>query len=107
MKRISMGVLAAASLAIGASACSQNAFEPVAVTTNPSVVASCEKVGDVSAKPGKFDDSSAATQLTRAAHAKGANTLLVASEDADKGTAYRCSMPSVAGTAKASPTGSR
>ncbi len=107
MKRISMGVLAAASLAIGASACSQNAFDPVAVTKNPSDVASCEKVADVSATPAKFDESDAVTQLTRAARAKGANTLLVATDKADKGTAYRCSMPSAAATSKATSPGSR
>lgn len=100
MKKTWIGIVAAASLAIGAAACSQNSFESVAVTTNPSVVSGCEKIGDVAARAGTFDDSSAQTQLTRAAQSKGANTLLVASENADKGTAYRCSMPSVAGTGR-------
>jgi hypothetical protein len=107
MKRISIGILAAASLAVGAAGCSQNAFESVAVTKSPAAVASCEKVGDISAKAGSFDETDAATQLTRAARSKGANTILVASDDADKGTAYRCSMPSVASTSKASNAGSK
>jgi hypothetical protein len=107
MKKLSIGILAAASLALGAAGCSQNSFESVAVTKNPSVVASCEKVADVSAKAGTFDESDVSTQLARAAQAKGGNTLLVASDKADKGTAYRCSMPSVAATGKASNTGSR
>lgn len=108
MKRFSLGILAAASLAVGASACSSsNAFEGVAITKNPSVVASCEKVADVSAKPGNFDNTDTTTQLTREVHRKGANTLLVASDDADKGTAYRCAMPSVAATSKSSSSGSR
>lgn len=107
MKRISLGILAAASLAVGASACSQNAYEGVAITKNPSTVASCEKVAEVTAKPGVFDGSDTTTQLTREVHSKGANTLLIASDDADKGTAYRCAMPSAAATSKSGNSGSR
>lgn len=99
MKKILLGLAAVAGLALAA-ACSQNSFDSVAVTKDPSVVAGCEKVADVQAKPGRFDDSTAQTQLTRAAQAKGANTLLVANDSADKGTAYRCSMPSVAASNK-------
>lgn len=106
MKRMSMGILAAASVLVGASACSQNSFEPVAVTKSASAVAGCEKVADITAKAGSFDESDAQTQLTRAAQAKGANTVLLASDNAEKGTAYRCSMPSMAGSSKATSTGS-
>ena len=106
VKNMSLGILAAASLTLGASACSQNSFESVAVTKSPSVVAGCEKIADVTARAGSFDESSPQTQLTRAAQAKGANTLLVSSDNADKGTAYRCSMPSVAGASKSTSTGS-
>ena len=105
MKKISLGLVAAAGLALGAAACSQNSFGTVAVTKDPSAVSGCEKVADVSASAGRFDDSTAQTQLTRAAQAKGANTLLVANDAADKGTAYRCSMPSVASGAKSGNTG--
>lgn len=106
MKKMSMGILAAASVLVGAAACSQNSFESVAVTKSASVVAGCEKVAEITAKPGSFDESDAQTQLTRAAQAKGANTVLLAGDNAEKGTAYRCSMPSVAGTSKATSTGS-
>jgi len=106
VRTISLGILAAASLAIGASACSQNSFESVAVTKSPSAVAGCEKVADISASAGRFDESDAQTQLTRAAQAKGANTVLLTSDAADKGTAYRCSMPSVAGSSTKTTTGS-
>ena len=94
MKRISIGILAAASLAIGAAGCTQNSFSSVAVTKSPAAVASCQKIGEIEAKPGSFDESDATTQLTRAARSKGANTVLVASDNADKGTAYQCAMPS-------------
>jgi hypothetical protein len=106
VKRISMGILAASSLALGAAACSQNSFDNVAVTKSPAAVSGCEKVADVSARPGQFDETDAQTQLTRAAQSKGANTVLIASDDANKGTAYRCSMPSMASSAKGSNTGS-
>jgi len=106
MKRTSLGLVAAAGLVLGAAACSQNSFGTVAVTKDPATVSSCEKVADVEAKPGRFDDSTAQTQLTRAAQSKGANTLLVANDNADKGTAYRCAMPSVAATGKPGNSGS-
>ena len=106
MKKALFGLLTAG-LALGAAACSQNAFGTVAVTKDASTVSGCEKVADLTAEPGRFDDSSAQTQLMRAAQTKGANTLLIASDAADKGTAYRCSMPSVAGTARPGNTGSR
>lgn len=104
MKRISIGILAAASLAIGAAGCStQSSFSSVAVTKSPAAVASCQKIGEIEAKPGSFDESDATTQLTRAARSKGANTVLIASDNADKGTAYQCATPS---TAAASHSGS-
>lgn len=106
MKTMTLGILAVASLAIGAAACSTTSFQSVAVTKSASAVAGCEKVADISASAGRFDESDAQTQLTRAAQAKGANTVLLTSDAADKGTAYRCSMPSVAGSSTKSTTGS-
>ena len=67
MKKASLGILAAAGLALGAAACSQNSFGTIAVTKDPSAVSGCEKVADVAASAGRFDDTSAQTQLTRAA----------------------------------------
>ncbi len=110
MKTFSLGLVAAAGLALGAAACSQNSFGTVAVTKDPSTVSGCEKVGEIEARSGRFDESSAQTQLTRIAQSRGANTVLLASDASDKGsasgTAYRCSMPSVAGTAKSGNSGS-
>ena len=106
MKRISLGLLAAAGLVLGTAACSQNSFGTVAVTKDPNAVSSCEKVGEIEAKPGRFDESSAQTQLTRIAAQKGANTVLVANDTTGQGTAYRCSMPSVAATGKSGNSGS-
>ena len=110
MKKISLGLVAAAGLALGAAACSQNSFGTVAVTKDASAVSGCEKLGEIEARSGHFDESSAQTQLTRIAQSKGANTVLVASDAAEKGTAtgtaYRCSMPSMAGTGKSGNSGS-
>ena len=109
MKRITLGLVAAAGLVLAA-ACSQNSFGTVAVTKDPSAVSGCEKVGEIEAKSGRFDESSAQSQLTRIAQSKGANTVLVANDAGDKGTAsgtaYRCSMPSVAATGKPGNSGS-
>lgn len=99
MKRYSLifwsAMAAALTLMVGA--CAQNGFEPIAVTKNPSVVASCQKVDDVKIETIKADekltDVEAQQQLTIMARAKGANYLLIASDDARQGTAYRCSMP--------------
>jgi hypothetical protein len=107
MKRFSFGALAAASLALGAAACSQHAFEPVSVTTSAAAVASCEKVGDIAATKSNFDNADAETQMVRETRDKGANTLLVASDGASSGTAYRCSMPAVAASSQTGAPGSK
>jgi len=102
MKRMSMGILTAAVLATGAVACSSSGFNSIAVTKDPSVVSSCEKVADVKARPGAFDDSDVQTQLEREASSRGANTILLASDNPNKGTAYKCSMPALSATGKSS-----
>ena len=99
MKRIALGSLAAAAL-FGAAACASDGFAPVAVTTSPSVVASCEKIADITVAAGRFDDTDVQTQMTRETRSKGGNTVLVASQEATTGTAYRCASPSVTGEAK-------
>ena len=105
MKRTILGSLAAAAL-LGAAACASQGFAPVAVTTNPSAVASCEKIADITVAAGRFDGTDVQTQMTRETRTKGGNTVLVASQDATTGTAYRCAMPSVTGEAKASGSAS-
>lgn len=100
MKRMSIGILAAAALATGAVACSSNGFNSIALTKDPSVVSSCEKIAEIKAKPGSFDDSDAQTQLQRAASSHGANTILLASDNPNMGTAYKCSMPALTASGK-------
>ena len=104
MKRISIGILAAASLALGAAGCSstQNSFSPDAVTKSPAVVAPCEKIGGSRPSPARSTNGRDDAADARA-RSKGANTVLVANDNADKGTAYRCAEPS---TAAAADTGS-
>ena len=105
MKRISLIFLGGAVFALVLSACAQNGFQPIAVTKDPSVVASCQKLDDVKVEDIKADEKlsnvEAQQQLTNMARSKGANYLLISDESARQGTAFRCSMP--AGT---TPSGS-
>jgi len=91
MKRYSIGFLAAA-ISIAAAACAP--YTNVGVTTSESLVSGCEKVGDVavssSTAPAEVNSA-----LSDAARAKNANYVLVASDGARAGTAYRCTVPQV------------
>jgi hypothetical protein len=99
MKRYSLIFLSAmaAVLTVAVGACAKTGFEPIAVTKDPSVVASCQKIDDVKIENVKADekvsDVEAQQHLTNMAREKGANYLLITSDDARQGTAYRCSMP--------------
>ena len=97
MKQVVLGLFGTAAVVLSAGGCAQHGFEPIAVTRDASVVASCQKVDDVKVEDVKADeklsDIEAQRQLAVMAREKGANTLLVASDAAREGTAYRCSMP--------------
>ena len=99
--RFSVYALSAASLAALAGCASQQGFAPIAVTRSESAVASCQKVADLEARAGTFDQTDAELQLQREAREKGANTVLVSDADGTKGVAYRCAQPAVT-----SPSGS-
>ena len=105
MSRYSLIALVAAAGVTAAGCATQKGFAPIAMTRDASVVSSCEKVADLTARPGTFDNTDAETQLQRAARQKGANTVLVSDADARNGVAYRCAMPSVTAPAPA-PGGS-
>jgi hypothetical protein len=77
--------------------CAAQGFTPIAVTKDPATVASCQKLDDVSA-PSNVSDEEASKALLEKANTKGANYLLVASDDARVGVAYRCSMPATNAT---------
>lgn len=73
-------------------------YAPVAITSDPSAVAGCAKVDDVSVPPDRsYDDSEKA--LVEEARAKGANYLVVEKDDQSvrKGVAYRCATPAAGG----------
>ncbi len=101
---IGMGLLATASLTLGAAGCVANGFAPIAVTHSASAVASCQAMGDVQAST-LTPDSDVQRDLTQAARNKGANTLLVQSDSARTGTSYHCSMPETASAQKTSSPG--
>ena len=107
------GTLFAAGAAglLGVGCASGNGFRDIAVTRDPSVVASCQKVDDVRIEkpprsgsayetPGRIDTPGrdTAVQLSDKARAKGANTLLITSDPPREtepvyatGIAYSCS----------------
>jgi hypothetical protein len=101
MKRFSVGALTAVLIAGAAGCASEGGFETMSVTKSPSVVQGCEKVADITVLPTTLDPDTA-TQLRRQARRRGANTLLVAADDAASGTAYRCGTPSVTASSGAS-----
>ncbi len=94
MKRFSIRSGVALSLLLaGAVACSQNAAATGSVTNSEAVVAGCEKVAEVSVgslTPVRDVNNA----LAEAGRRRGGNYVLVASEGARTGTAYRCAMPS-------------
>jgi hypothetical protein len=99
------GLLGLIALTAGVAGCVSPGFEPIAVTRDQSVVASCQNLGNVSVPASKtYDDSVKA--LMQVASTKGANTLLVTSAEptdppTDKdmtGVAYKCSMPASSAT---------
>jgi len=79
-------------LALGTAAC---ADQQVSITTTDSLVSGCQKVGDVAVNPNVPGDQ-VNDEMTNQAHSKGANWILVQSQGARSGAAYRCSAPSVA-----------
>ena len=96
MKRFSIRNGVGLSLLAGAVACSQNATAGVGVTNSEAVVAGCEKVAEVSVGSLAYAQD-VKDALAAEGRKRGANYVLVASEGARTGTAYRCSMPSGAG----------
>jgi hypothetical protein len=91
MKRSPIPVLAA--LLLTAGACTPVA--DVGLTTNESVVANCQKVGDVTASD-SLSPEAARVALSDAARSKGGNYVLMANDAARTGTAYQCGMPKTA-----------
>lgn len=90
-----LGVMVSLVALAGTAACAQNAFTPVAITTSDQLVSSCEKVGTVTAKTSTTSPD-VNEELTLAARKQNANYVLVASDGAREGTAYRCTTPGAA-----------
>ncbi len=86
MKRLLSGALAAAAITVSSS-CAP--YADIGVTTSESLVAACQKVGDVSVKE-STPPHQVNIALSDAARKQGANYVLVASEGARSGEAYRC-----------------
>ncbi|HYK42053.1 MAG TPA: hypothetical protein VE007_06655 [Thermoanaerobaculia bacterium] len=104
MTRLSVRIGAVLSLAAlaGTAACTQNAFTPVSITTTEAVVAGCQKVGQIDAKTTTASPD-VNDELTAAARKQGANYVVLASEGARTGVAYRCQTPTAPGAASMTP----
>ena len=93
MKRLVLFVVGAVTV-IGIGACSSAGYASVSFTSSDSIVAGCQKVGDLAVEKSNTGDATA--KLADQARSKGANFVLRSSEDALTGTAYRCETPRVA-----------
>ncbi|MGE5413976.1 MAG: hypothetical protein ACM3NW_07370 [Syntrophomonadaceae bacterium] len=95
-RRIGFGLLFLAALGMTMAGCAS--YKPIAVTTNPSAVSSCQRVSDVALRNDRsYDDP--VKSLIEETRAKGANTLLYepSKDGAEKrGIAYECSLPPAA-----------
>jgi hypothetical protein len=96
-----LGVMVSLVALAGTAACAQNAFTPVSITTSDQLVSSCQKVGTVTAKATTASPD-VNGELTLAARKQNANYVLVASDGAREGTAYRCTTPSTGAAAASS-----
>ena len=93
-----LGALAGIVLgAAAAAACSSTSdeYQAVTITRAESLIASCEKVGEVRAEDARNADQVTA-ELGAAARAQHANTVLLTDSEGTRGVAYRCPMPSAA-----------
>ena len=89
-------VLGGAALVFGAARCAS--YKPIAVTSNPAAVSSCQRVADLALRNDR-SYSDPVKSLIEEARAKGANTLLYEpqSDGAMRhGVAYECSLPPAA-----------
>jgi hypothetical protein len=97
MTRTRLGSLAAAASLAAALGCSTYGAGPAGVTSSPSIVAGCQNVGDVAVAE-NTPPNEVNSALSDAARSKGANYVLVASDGARSGAAYRCEAPKVEST---------
>lgn len=93
MKRVVVLVVAAVTV-ITVGACSSAGYGSVSFTSSESIVAGCQKVGEIGVD--KDAKVNVLTELADQARSKGANYVLRASDDARTGAAYRCEAPRVA-----------
>ena len=96
MKNLTKVALAASALCFGAARCAS--YRPIAVTSNPAAVSSCQRVADVALRNDRsYDDP--VKSLIEETRAKGANTLLYEAQSDGAmrhGVAYECAMPPAA-----------
>ncbi|MEO8432390.1 MAG: hypothetical protein ABI592_12840 [Acidobacteriota bacterium] len=89
MKRFLLPGLLAATAIAASGRCASNTIETVSITREPSAVATCRRVGEVTVDA-KTPDSRIHAELAAAAKAQGANTVFIPAEGSRTGTAHFC-----------------
>jgi predicted aminopeptidase len=89
---LSRSVAVGSIVAVAGCASIESMNRTVSITKSRELVANCQEVGEVSVDSNTRDDGVVA-RLSSAARRKGANYVLVASDGARSGVAYRCEMP--------------
>jgi hypothetical protein len=91
-------LLLSSAIAVSAAGCASTNSRQVGITKNQELVSGCQNLGDVS-----IGQSVASTEidaeLAQAGEKKGADYVVVASDGARTGTAYRCTTPSASAPA--------
>jgi hypothetical protein len=89
------------SVLVAAACATVGSDDQVKFTTSPALVSSCQQVGEITVS--SFTrDADVLASLDRAARDKGANFVLLKTEGARSGVAYRCAMPAASPTASGS-----
>ena len=91
---IALAAFSSVALAVGPR-CVTEASDSVGITKSESMVAGCSKLGDVNVEK-KVPDSDVNDALAAQARKQNANYVVVPTDGARTGVAYRCTSPSAA-----------
>jgi azurin len=101
MTRFLTRCVVAVSVVAAAGCATVGSDDQVKFTTNPALVSNCQEVGEITVSSFTRDADIVAS-LDQAARAKGANFVLLKTDGARSGVAYRCAMPNASPTASGS-----
>jgi hypothetical protein len=91
---IALAAFSSVALAL-ATGCASSSSAPVGITKSEAMVAGCSKLGEVTVEK-KVPDGDVNNELAAQARKQNANYVVVATDGARTGVAYRCTSPSAA-----------